>query len=77
MLWLWPAQVDFPSARDCSNEGRSEPAAEVPHLGQGNFECTGHILAGHVSRRENKLADGVLLECSFFEEAVADSLIRR
>jgi hypothetical protein len=31
----------------------------------------GHIVAGHVTGSEDKLADGVLLESAFFEEVVA------
>ena len=69
--------MDLAGADTGSDEGRFEFAAEAAHFGESEFECSGHVLAGHVAGGEDKLADGVLLEGAFFKQVVADALIGR
>jgi hypothetical protein len=76
VLFFRPAEVDFAEAGDGGDEGWFEFAAEAAHFGEGEFECGSHILAGHVARGEDKLADGVFFKGVFFEEVVANAFVR-
>lgn len=60
-----------------SNEGRLQFPTETAHFGYGYDQSIGHILAGHVAGGKNKLADSMPSKSLFFEEVVADSLVRR
>ncbi len=75
-LTFRPAEVDVAEAGDRGDEGWLEFVAEAAHFGDGEFERGGHVLAGHVARGEDKLADGVFFESAFFEEIVTDAFVR-
>lgn len=73
---LRPAEVDFAEAGYGGDEGWFEFVAEAEHFGDGEFECSGHVLAGHVAGSEDEFADGVFFESVFFQEIVADAFVR-
>jgi len=71
-----PAEVDFAEAGDGGDEWWFEFEAEAAHFRESEFECCGHVLAGHVPGGEDKLADGVFFESVFFEEVVPHAFVR-
>lgn len=72
-----PANVDFADASNGGYKGRIEFAGEAAHLRESQFERAGHVLTGHVAGGEDKLPHSMFRESTFFEEVVADALIRR
>jgi len=72
---FWPAEMNFSGASDGGYKGRFGSVAEFAHFVEGEFEGSGHILAGHVAGGKDELADGMSLQSAFFEQVVTDALV--
>ena len=67
--------MNLAGARDGSDEGRLEPAANPPDFGKRNLEDAGHLWTREVAGNESELAHRVFFERPFFEEVVTDLFI--
>jgi hypothetical protein len=50
---------------------------EMNHFWNGQLQCPGHFLAGHISGSEDEFTDRVLFESRFFQKVIADTFVAR
>jgi len=62
-------------SRNCSDKRRFDTTANSLHFAKGAFKRQSHLLAGQITRCEDKFAHGMLFKSTPLQEAIADSLV--